>query len=218
MTPFWTFGDLAFLLLVYVPLSAVAISLAGKSDAAKLLAQLAVYAAWFGLLALLFRAKYRKPFWKSLGWVRAGTLAWAIPAGALVMLGSVTLMRALDLRGVESPLRKLFEDPVTMPLAIAAVAVAGPVAEELFFRGFLQPLMIQSSGALAGILLTGAAFGMLHFPQSGGRWGQVAIIALAGCVFGWARLISGSTIAAAGMHIAYNSSLVAAYFWEKLHG
>jgi membrane protease YdiL (CAAX protease family) len=218
MTPFWTFGDLAFLLLVYVPLSAVAVSLAGKSDGAKLLAQLAVYAAWFGLLALLFRAKYRKPFWRSLGWVRAATLAWAIPSGVGVMLASVALMRALNLKGVESPLRKLLEDPAILPLAVAAVAVAGPLAEELFFRGFLQPLMVQSSGAIAGVLLTGAAFGMLHYPQSGGRWGQVAIIALAGCVFGCARLLSGSTIAAAGMHMAYNGSLLAAYFWETLHG
>jgi membrane protease YdiL (CAAX protease family) len=215
---FWTFGDLAFLLLMYVPLSAAALSLAGKHDGAKLLAQLAVYAAWFGLLALLFRFKYGKPFWRSLGWRRASTLVWAIPAGVAVMLVSVALMRALDLRGVESPLRKLFEDPATLPLAVAAVVIAGPLAEELFFRGFLQPLMIQSSGAAAGILVTGAAFGMLHYPQSGGRWGQVAIIALAGCAFGWAKLISGSTIAAAGMHMAYNGSLVAAYFWEKLHG
>lgn len=218
MTAFWTFGDLAFLLLAYVPLSAVALSLAGKSDGAKLIAQLAVYVAWFTLIALLFRAKYGKPFWKSLGWVRARTLAWAIPAGVAVMLVSVALLRALNLRGVESPLRKLFEDPTTLPLAIVAVAFAGPLAEELFFRGFLQPLMIKSSGAIAGILLAGAAFGMLHYPQSGGRWGQVAIIAFAGCVFGCARYFSGSTIAAAGMHMAYNSSLVAAYFLEKLHG
>lgn len=218
MTPFWTFGDLAFLLLVYVPLSAVALSLAGKSDGAKLIAQLAVYAAWFALLALLFRAKYGKPFWRSLGWVRPATLAWAIPLGIALMLGSRALVRALNLRGVESPVRRLLEDPATLPLAIVAVICAGPLAEELFFRGFLQPLITGSSGAIAGILLTGAAFGMLHYPQSGGRWGQVAIIALAGCAFGCARYFSGSTIAAAGMHMAYNSSLVAAYFLEKLHG
>jgi membrane protease YdiL (CAAX protease family) len=218
MTPFWTFGDLAFLLLAYVPLSAIAISLAGKSDAAKLLAQIAAYVAWFGVMALLFRAKYGKPFWRSLGWVRATTLAWAVPLGVAVMLGSVALMRWLDLRGLESPVRRLLEDPKTLPLTVAAVVVAGPVAEELFFRGFLQPLLVRASGAIAGILLTGAAFGMLHFPQSGGRWGQVAIIALAGCVFGVARYWSGSTIAAAGMHMAYNGSLVTAYFWEKMHG
>lgn len=218
MKPFWTFGDLAFLLLAYVPLSATALSLAGKHDGAKLAAQLAVYAAWFLLMALLFRLKYGKPFWRPLGWVRAMTLAWAIPLGVGVMLGSVTLMRILNLRGVESPVRKLLEDPATLPLAVAAVAIAGPIAEELFFRGFLQPLLVASSGAPAGILLTGAAFGMLHYPQSGGRWAQVAIITLAGCVFGWARHLSGSTIAAAGMHMAYNGSLVAAFFWEKLHG
>jgi membrane protease YdiL (CAAX protease family) len=218
MKPFWTFGDLAFLLLVYVPLSAVALSIAGRSDGAKLIAQLAVYAAWFALFALLFRAKYGKPFWRSLGWVRPATLAWAIPLGIAVMFGTRALVRALNLRGVESPVRRLLEDPATLPLAVVAVAFVGPLAEELFFRGFLQPLMIGSSGAIAGILLTGAAFGMLHYPQSGGRWGQVAIIALAGCVFGCARYFSGSTIAAAGAHMAYNSSLVVAYFLEKLHG
>ncbi len=218
MSPFWTFGDLVFLLLAYIPVSTIALTLSGSRPGARLAAQLAAYAVWFAIMAALFRLKYGRGFWKSLAWTRPRTLVWAVPAGAVLMVALVTLMRALSLKGAESPIRALLEDPTTLPLALAAVALAGPLAEELFFRGFAQPLMVKASGRAAGILLTAAAFGLLHLPQARGQWHQVALVIAAGSAFGLARHISGSTLAAAGMHAAYNSALVGAYFWEKLHG
>ena len=80
-----------------------------------------------------------------------------------------------------------------------------PVCEELVFRGFLQPVLVRSLGAVAGILATAVPFGLLHFSEYGNSWRHVLLISLSGVAFGWVRQVTGSTKAAAGMHSAYNA-------------
>ena len=43
-----------------------------------------------------------------------------------------------------------------------SVAVGAPIVEELFFRGLLQPAVQRWTGGIGGLLLTAAAFGLLH--------------------------------------------------------
>jgi membrane protease YdiL (CAAX protease family) len=50
---------------------------------------------------------------------------------------------------------------------IATVTIAAPLGEELFFRGFAQPALSRSFGALRGALLTGALFALLHLDKVG---------------------------------------------------
>lgn len=40
-----------------------------------------------------------------------------------------------------------------------------PLAEEVFYRGFLYPPLYHHSGALMGIILSGLLFGLVHFDQ-----------------------------------------------------
>ena len=68
-----------------------------------------------------------------------------------------------------------------------------PVCEELMFRGFLQPLLVRSLGAAAGILATALPFGLLHFQEYGNSWRHVLLISLSGVAFGWMRHATGST-------------------------
>ena len=80
-----------------------------------------------------------------------------------------------------------------------------PVCEELIFRGFLQPLLVRSLGAPAGILATALPFGLLHFQEYGNSWRHVLLISLSGVAFGLMRHATGSTKAAAVMHSSYNA-------------
>jgi membrane protease YdiL (CAAX protease family) len=80
-----------------------------------------------------------------------------------------------------------------------------PVCEELIFRGFVQPLLVRSLGAFAGIVATAVPFGLLHFQEYGRSWRHVLLISLSGAAFGWVRHATGSTKAAAVMHSAYNA-------------
>lgn len=219
MTPFWSYGDLIFLLLLYIPLTSFSLSYMQHRPGGLLAGQLIGYAAWFLVVAILFRVRYRKPFWKSLGWVSSPrwTLA-SVVAGLALMIGIGVAGRVLQLPDIESPVRRLLENPRTLPMAVIAIAVVGPIAEELAFRGLAQPLLVRSYGAFAGVFLTAIPFALLHAPQLKMAWGNVALIALAGMAFGFMRLVSGSTLQSALMHATYNTALLAGFLIGTRHG
>jgi membrane protease YdiL (CAAX protease family) len=219
MKPFWTYGDLAFLVLLYLLVSTLILSMARGGPATLLAGQLASYGVWFGAIALLFRRRYGNPFWASFGWtIDIHWAAAAIATGPVLMLLIEGLSRVLQLPPVETPVRALLLNPETRPLAILSIAVAGPIAEEIAFRGLLQPLLTASLGVLSGIALAALPFGLLHAPQTKFAWVNVAMIAAAGAVFGWLRYRANSTLAAALAHISYNTSLLTAFFFKGNHG
>jgi membrane protease YdiL (CAAX protease family) len=102
------------------------------------------------------------------------------------------------------PLMDMMKDRTTLiVLAIFGTLVA-PVAEELAFRGLLQPLLVRNLGNFAGIALTSVLFGGLHYSEYGDSWRSALLVALAGAAFGWVRHWTGSTAAAAIMHASFN--------------
>ena len=101
-------------------------------------------------------------------------------------------------------------------LVIGTLAITlAPLCEELAFRGFLQPLLERSLGAVPGILLAAIPFGVMHFHEYGNSWRHALIISMAGAAFGWMRHVTGSTKAAVLMHAAYNSLFFIALMTEK---
>jgi membrane protease YdiL (CAAX protease family) len=107
---------------------------------------------------------------------------------------------------IQTPFEKMMGDSTVSRLAITIFGItAGPVIEELLFRGFLQPVMTSAMGVFPGILLTSLLFGALHLSQNAGMWQSGVIITLAGFCFGTIRHVSGSTKASSLMHIGYNS-------------
>jgi len=71
---------------------------------------------------------------------------------------------------------------VVLPLRV--MQTRRQTEEELIFRGFLQPLLVRSLGAPAGILATALPFGLLHFQEYGNSWRHVLLISLSGVAFG----------------------------------
>lgn len=219
MTPFWSYGDLFFVLLIFLPVTILSGSLMQNRPGGLLAGQLIGYLIWFSIIALLIRVRYRKPFWRSLGWVPAQR--WTIlsvVAGLALVVGIALTGSMIKLPSIDSPVQKMLEDPKTLPLAIFSIVIVGPVAEELFFRGFAQPLLVRSYGTFVGIFLTAIPFALLHAPQLQMAWANVALIAAAGIAFGYLRHFSGSTLQSTLMHATYNTALVAGYFAGKNHG
>jgi len=92
-------------------------------------------------------------------------------------------------------------------LALGAVLViVQSVAEEAFFRGWLQPVLCASWGSWAGLLVTSAAFAALHIIA--GAHGILAVINLflGGMFFGLLALRTGGLLAPAAAHFAWNWS------------
>ena len=219
--PFWTYGDLAFAILTYAALSLVAALTTRGWPGGLLVGQLLTYAVWFALLAGFFRLKYGQPFLRSLGWEPNARLAVAgLQWGAALMILAIAVGQLAHLPDVDTPLRALLNDPKMVPLTAIAVAGVGPLAEELFFRGLVQPLFTRSLGAVAGIALTALPFGLLHAEQLKNSWPNVALIVVAGAAFGAVRYRLDSVFASTVMHATYNGLLLTGYLMGKnlLHG
>jgi membrane protease YdiL (CAAX protease family) len=94
----------------------------------------------------------------------------------------------------------------------------GPVLEEVVFRGYLFTLLTWSFRRMTDdvsrnrLAVVGAAiaFALVHMPQPGVGWLQLACIASNGTLYGWLRCRSGSVAPAAASHAAYNLTLYGA--------
>lgn len=82
-----------------------------------------------------------------------------------------------------------------------------PLFEELFFRGFLYPVLARRWGMGASILITAAAFASIHGSQLKYSWGPVLVIFLVGLALTTVRAVKKSVAATVLMHMAYNGTI-----------
>jgi membrane protease YdiL (CAAX protease family) len=94
----------------------------------------------------------------------------------------------------------------------------GPLFEELAFRGFLQPLLVSTFGAVGGVLLQAVPFAALHGAEYAWSWQQLIVMLLAGSAFGWMRHRTGSTAASTYMHAGFNFVVFLGMLAESLAG
>jgi membrane protease YdiL (CAAX protease family) len=91
-------------------------------------------------------------------------------------------------------------------LSIFGVTFA-PLLEELFFRGFLYPVLARRLGMSMAVLLTALAFASIHGAQLMYSWGPVLVIFMVGMVLTITRAITKSVAAGLLIHVAYNGTL-----------
>jgi CAAX protease family protein len=219
--PFWDYTD--FFLFVFLVFSSLAISLLAGLALTKLsvpirllVPQILWYTLAFAALKALLEFRYQQPFWRSLGWrpLSFAAAAGAFLAGPLLALGLSLLGAALHAPEIDLPFQPMLGSTATTILLGIVVVILGPVCEELAFRGFLMPLLIRSLGAAGGIVVTGIIFGSIHGYEYEWSWQFMLLVSLAGCVFGWARYKTRSTIAGALMHSTFNLVQFAAFLWK----
>jgi membrane protease YdiL (CAAX protease family) len=125
-------------------------------------------AAWFPLASRASPAAalgFRRP---------TGRIVVAGAAGALaLLLGSLMVNLAMTAslgRGLRLP--KAVEEQVTaesgggLAIALVGIAIAVPLAEEMFFRGLLLRWLDERFGFAAAALLSAAAFSLAHLPRT----------------------------------------------------
>ncbi|MEM6958308.1 MAG: CPBP family glutamic-type intramembrane protease [Myxococcota bacterium] len=90
-------------------------------------------------------------------------------------------------------------------LALAAVSILAPLAEELFFRGFafgmLQARFSTAVAAVGSVVL----FAVVHLPQQWGAWGAFISVSVAGVIFTAVRVKTGSSLASGLAHLSHNA-------------
>ena len=222
-SPFWSYEDLALLLSAILPCwfgayMLVRFSGATSKEGQTLILQSSLYALLLAALYLLVAWRYHKPFWRSLGWVRPLRGAWwCVVGGPLLALSVGVLGLVFHAPEPPDPVKELITGRAALVIVMLFAVVLGPIFEELFFRGFLFPLLAKTFGAAAGIVLSALPFALLHGPQNQWAWQQVTLVGIAGVAFGFVRSRTGSTAAATILHSSFNLTQFVAFLVLRGH-
>jgi hypothetical protein len=82
-----------------------------------------------------------------------------------------------------------------------------PLVEELFFRGFLYPVLARRVGMVAGIVLTALPFALIHESQLARAWAPLLLLFFVGVILTTARARTGSVATSVLIHMGYNATL-----------
>ena len=154
------------------------------------------------LLIYGYRVLGKTPWLRRLGWVSPRQGFWLYSVLAGIACSAVVWWIA----------RFFHESLGGVPPAhrVLLASVSGPMLEEILFRGLLFWLLFallsrvgisKASALSATVLLIAFGFAVAHFDRSGIR---LYATVLTGIAYGWMRVRSGSTAAAALMHAVYN--------------
>lgn len=178
----------------------------GEADAGSVLAGTETAVLFADLLTaaailLWFRLRH-KPLGKAAGLRRCS--GWTVAFSAFAALGlfvainlALTLLPAVWLSDYNDHMELLLSTGLIPALSIA---VAGPLAEELMFRGVIQTRLEQAMPVWAAVVLQAVLFGVVH-----GTPVQMAYAFLLGLVFGFLRSRTGSILPGFAAHAAFNA-------------
>jgi hypothetical protein len=177
----------------------------GEKPLLVIILQFLIYIPVAAFMFMLVEGKYHVPFWQAMrwNWPRSEWKPLAVGAVTFLILG---LLQSLLPMPKDTPFEHLFDRPRdAYLLAILAVSI-GPLMEELFFRGFLYPVLARRVGVAWGIVLTALPFGLVHLPQYGWAWGAALVVFLVGVVCGVVRATTRSVAASFLVHVGFNGT------------
>ncbi len=243
---------IAFILMILTEIGATVIyqlaihgpqSSAGLDKALRVIAGNPVFsiptqAASYGLLVLLsipvFESLWFESFGKALHWNFRGALRyfWRLAGIGLVaglLIGS--LGNFLPMPKSPPILRDMMTSTTGAWFMLIFGITAAPMTEELAFRGFLLPSLInifrwaerrgisneavtRYAGVPLAVILTTIPFTMLHAQQVSDAWGPLLLIAMVSVILCIIRLATDSVAAGAVVHAAYNFVLFAGVLFQ----
>jgi uncharacterized protein len=197
-------------------------------------------AAWYVLVLacmyfLVTRVQHYSDFLAAIHWNWPSKSPVYVFAGVCLAVALQGLAHLLPIPK-NLPIDSMFRTPAeAWVISIFSITLA-PLMEELYFRGFLYPVLaryIERAAAFllkhcvgmeytvvlsrnialsAAILLTAAPFALLHGAQLGFSWGPVLVIFLVGIVLTMVRAKTNSVAAGVLIHMAYNGTITVAMF------
>ena len=160
---------------------------------------------------LVTRERGRPDFLAALHWNWPSNIAIYLLAGFVLSLALQGVAHLLPIPK-DLPIDSFFRTPAeAWALGILSITLA-PLMEELFFRGFLYPVLARRLGLPVAVLLTALGFALLHGAQLMFSWGPVLVIFLVGLVLTIVRAKTNSVAAGVLIHMAYNGTITVAMF------
>jgi len=178
------------------PFTVLGVTLAGGA--------VTVLVSWF-----LVCRKYRKSFTDGFLITRPSkkTLMYGIAVGIGLAIGGSILV-TLFATG-EHPFTQMAES-LSGLISIALIALLLPPVEELYYRGFIFPVIERKFGGLPAILIVIIWFAAAHLAQSLDDWIAIPVTCALGAVLTIQRRITGSLTMPLVTHWTYNLCLVIA--------
>jgi len=158
-----------------------------------------------GLTLLFAYARQGLPVTAYLGGqspARGSWLRWlALTLLFVALMDGVTWLSGRPL--IPDFLRETYTTARVLPLYWLAIAIAAPLSEELFFRGFLYRGLAESRlGPWGAIIFSALVWALIHTQY---ELFYVVMIFVGGLLLGYARWRSGSVLLAFVMHAVWNS-------------
>jgi membrane protease YdiL (CAAX protease family) len=182
--------------------------------------QVLLSAGMLAYLGVMMRHRFRVPFWKTLrfsafcvGELTASASGWLLVLAGMLLAIAVQVASFFVRAPSNLPIEGMFLTRPSILMMMTAGILVAPLAEEVFFRGFMYPVFARGLGVTAGVTLTGVLFGLLHAGQLWGGWGQIGLLVLVGMLLTWARARTGSVMASYLLHLGYNALLLLGFFF-----
>ena len=139
-------------------------------------------------------------------------LAYLASIGVVLVYNIVINALGLDfLKPNQQLTESFFEHNWLVPMIGFAVVIAAPVAEEIFFRGFLFAGLRRRLPFVVAGLLSGAVFSLAHFDP-----GLVLPFTLVGLILAFSYERTGSLYTSMGVHFMFNAiSFLALVFFPE---
>lgn len=204
----WQNGDEgATVTMAIVPLGLLfARALLAPSAPTFLMSALAIWGTAELLDRLVLGERAPKVFSRSPGWSRSLLFAAWVDLTLLIRIGVIlaSVVMLFSLKPQLTPLEQLLrESPPSLAgraLLMATVVVAGPIAEERFFRGVLLTSLSRTLRPEWALIIMTVTFGVMHAGK--GIWALPVVVM--GLVLGWLAQSTRGLLAPIALHMGHN--------------
>lgn len=155
------------------------------------------------LIAILLMTVY---LWK-MGYISREKYAWSAISPAYLILTVILTLSAIWLLDLLMSHVKLpdimdatFDIMQAGSIGIFSIAIAGPVLEELLFRGAITKVLLQKYSPVKAIIFSALIFGIFHLNPA-----QIFAAFLIGLLLAWVYYKTGSLVPCIVIHIINNS-------------
>ena len=171
-----------------------------------LVAQVLAYLLILAFMVSIVKRVPGQDFWQAIRWNWPKNWSACLLAGVALSFALQGIAHFLPIPK-ELPMDRFFRTPgEAWALSLFGITLA-PLLEELFFRGFLYPVLVRRFGVAMAVMTTAAGFSVIHAPQLGRAWGPVLVIFIVGLALTITRAVTKSVAASLIMHMAYNGTL-----------
>ncbi len=230
--PPWTFREIIFLTLTAVFLVAffqgIAVGIArrrhplipmtelARNARVVLPPQVLAYLALLAGMVAMLRSRGLH-FWRTVRW------NWPAPSWlGFLLLG---ILMAFVIQGFSAllpipkqlPIEQFFADRTSAYLLALFGVTLAPLMEELYFRGFLYPVLARRLGVPLAVFLTAFAFAAIHASQLGQAWAPLLLLLFVGLALTISRVRTGSVATSFLMHVGYNLTLFTVMYFVTDH-